>query len=212
MIATPHHVLKESALAAIGQGKHVLAEKPIAVSEREATTLEEAAAQAGICYMAGYSLRFFDGQRWPAGAQDPRCRDRISPHPRTCQNRPTQQTPAKSGEATALARQPSCALAPSSFPVPGAGGPDGTRPVRPKSVPAPRAALAVSLAPAAAGEPSRRSASPFQRTPCCVPDWHGWLTGTSFSPCTSRCEFVRFAPTMWSPSQDLELILSDAST
>jgi hypothetical protein len=94
MIATPHHVLKESALAAIGQGKHVLAEKPIAVSEREATTLEEAAAQAGICYMAGYSLRFFDGQRWPAGAQDPRCRDRISPHPRTCQNRPTQQTPA----------------------------------------------------------------------------------------------------------------------
>ncbi len=63
IIATPHHVLHEIALAAIGAGKHVLAEKPIATNEQEAATIEAAAAQAGICYMAGYSLRFFVAQR-----------------------------------------------------------------------------------------------------------------------------------------------------
>jgi predicted dehydrogenase len=63
MIATPHHVLAEIALAAIRKGKHVLAEKPIAVNEREAARIEKAAARAGICYMAGYSLRFFVAQR-----------------------------------------------------------------------------------------------------------------------------------------------------
>jgi phthalate 4,5-cis-dihydrodiol dehydrogenase len=59
IIATPHHVLHEIALTAIGRGKHVLAEKPIAMNEKEAAKVEAAAAQAGICYMAGYSLRFF---------------------------------------------------------------------------------------------------------------------------------------------------------
>jgi predicted dehydrogenase len=63
MIATPHHVLQEISLAAIGEGKHVLAEKPIAMNEREAARIEEAAAEMGICYMAGYSLRFFVAQR-----------------------------------------------------------------------------------------------------------------------------------------------------
>jgi phthalate 4,5-cis-dihydrodiol dehydrogenase len=63
IIATPHHVLHESALAAIGAGKHVLAEKPIAVNEREAASIEAAAARADICYMSGYSLRFFVAQK-----------------------------------------------------------------------------------------------------------------------------------------------------
>jgi phthalate 4,5-cis-dihydrodiol dehydrogenase len=63
IIATPHHVLHEIALAAIHAGKHVLAEKPIATSEQEAARIEKAAAQAGICYMAGYSLRFFVAQK-----------------------------------------------------------------------------------------------------------------------------------------------------
>ena len=35
-VATPHHVLYESALAAIQAGKHVLAEKPIGMDEKEA--------------------------------------------------------------------------------------------------------------------------------------------------------------------------------
>jgi predicted dehydrogenase len=63
LIATPHHVLHDITMAAIGEGKHVLAEKPCAVSEAEAARIEEAAARAGICYMAGYSLRFFVAQR-----------------------------------------------------------------------------------------------------------------------------------------------------
>jgi len=63
IIATPHHVLCEIALAAIGKGKHVLAEKPVAMNEREAARIEETAAQAGICCMAGYSLRFFIAQK-----------------------------------------------------------------------------------------------------------------------------------------------------
>jgi predicted dehydrogenase len=63
MIATPHHVLHDIALAAIGAGKHVLAEKPIAMNEQEAASIEEAVTQAGICYMAGYSLRFFVAQK-----------------------------------------------------------------------------------------------------------------------------------------------------
>lgn len=63
MIATPHHLLCEIALAAIYAGKHVLAEKPIAVNEQQAATVEKAAAQAGICYMSGYSLRFFVAQK-----------------------------------------------------------------------------------------------------------------------------------------------------
>jgi predicted dehydrogenase len=63
VIATPHHVLHEIALAAIHAGKHVLVEKPIAMNECEAAELEEAVAQAGVCYMSGYSLRFFVAQK-----------------------------------------------------------------------------------------------------------------------------------------------------
>lgn len=58
VIATPHHLLAPVALAAVRAGKHVLAEKPIALNEREAIEVELAAAQAGVCYLAGYSFRF----------------------------------------------------------------------------------------------------------------------------------------------------------
>jgi phthalate 4,5-cis-dihydrodiol dehydrogenase len=63
IIATPHHLLHDIALAAMGRGKHVLAEKPIAMNEREAAGIEAAVARAGICYMPGYSLRFFVAQK-----------------------------------------------------------------------------------------------------------------------------------------------------
>lgn len=58
LIATPHHVLCPAALAAIRAGKHVMAEQPIGLNEREAAELEAAATQAGVCFMAGYSFRF----------------------------------------------------------------------------------------------------------------------------------------------------------
>ena len=58
IIATPHHLLAPIALTAIRAGKHVLAEKPVAVNERSAAEIESAVLQAGVCYMAGYSFRF----------------------------------------------------------------------------------------------------------------------------------------------------------
>lgn len=58
VLATPPHALYETALAAIQAHKHVLAEKPIGIDEKEATALEEAVVRAGVCYMAGYSFRF----------------------------------------------------------------------------------------------------------------------------------------------------------
>ena len=63
LIATPHHVLHEIALEAIGAGKHVFAEKPIATNVRQAARIEETVADRGICFMAGYSLRFFAAHR-----------------------------------------------------------------------------------------------------------------------------------------------------
>ena len=58
LVATSHDALYECALAAIGAGKHVLAEKPIGMDEKEAAQLEEAVARAGVCFMAGYSFRY----------------------------------------------------------------------------------------------------------------------------------------------------------
>jgi predicted dehydrogenase len=58
VVATAHHVLYECALAAIRAGKHVLAEKPIGMDEKEAAQLEEAVARANVCFMAGYSFRY----------------------------------------------------------------------------------------------------------------------------------------------------------
>ena len=58
LVATSHDALYECALAAIAAGKHVLAEKPIGMDEKEAAQLEEAVARAGVCFMAGYSFRY----------------------------------------------------------------------------------------------------------------------------------------------------------
>lgn len=58
-IATPHHLLQPYALQAIAAGKHVLAEKPMALNAAQAIELETAVAQSGITFMAGYSFRYF---------------------------------------------------------------------------------------------------------------------------------------------------------
>lgn len=63
VIATPHHLLAEIALAALQAGKHVLAEKPLAVNDQEAQKIEELLRTCNRCYMAGYSLRFFAAQQ-----------------------------------------------------------------------------------------------------------------------------------------------------
>jgi len=57
MIATSHDLLYETALAALRAGKHVLAEKPIGMDEKEAAQLEAAVQETGLSFMAGYSFR-----------------------------------------------------------------------------------------------------------------------------------------------------------
>jgi predicted dehydrogenase len=63
LVATPHHVLHQIALQAIASGKHVMAEKPIAMNERQAVRIEQAVSDADVCFMSGYSLRFFAAHR-----------------------------------------------------------------------------------------------------------------------------------------------------
>lgn len=58
IIATSHDVLYETALAALRAGKHVLAEKPIGIDEKEAAQLEAAVLETAGCFMAGYSFRY----------------------------------------------------------------------------------------------------------------------------------------------------------
>ncbi len=58
IIATSHDALYEAALAALRAGKHVLAEKPIGMDEKEAAQLEAAVGESGACFMAGYSFRY----------------------------------------------------------------------------------------------------------------------------------------------------------
>jgi predicted dehydrogenase len=62
LIATPHDELANSSLAAIRAGKHVMVEKPMAMSAAEAREVEGAASKAGVACMVGYSLRFSTGK------------------------------------------------------------------------------------------------------------------------------------------------------
>jgi predicted dehydrogenase len=63
IVATSHDALAAASLKAIRAGKHVLAEKPIGVSEAEAVEIEATIARTQIIYMAGYSFRFFPAMR-----------------------------------------------------------------------------------------------------------------------------------------------------
>ena len=62
IVATPHHLLAPIALTGLHAGKHVLAEKPIALNAHEASEIERQAEKAGVCYMAGYSFRYAAGK------------------------------------------------------------------------------------------------------------------------------------------------------
>ena len=60
MVATPHHWLQPYATMAVNAGKHVLAEKPVALNAQQGRDLEAAVAQQGVTFMSGYSFRYFD--------------------------------------------------------------------------------------------------------------------------------------------------------
>lgn len=59
-LCVPNHLHAEYALAALEAGKHVLCEKPIALSVNDATTIVELAQAKGLTFMVGHTVRY-----WP---------------------------------------------------------------------------------------------------------------------------------------------------
>jgi 1,5-anhydro-D-fructose reductase (1,5-anhydro-D-mannitol-forming) len=57
-VATPNALHLPAVLAAAAAGKHVLCEKPLALSEAEATRMLDACAKAGVMLRLGLHLRF----------------------------------------------------------------------------------------------------------------------------------------------------------
>ena len=62
VVATPPHLHQAATLAAIANGKHVLCEKPLAMSAAEAVTMRDAARQAGVLGLIDHELRFNPGR------------------------------------------------------------------------------------------------------------------------------------------------------
>lgn len=58
VIATPPHLHRDIALAALGAGAHVLCEKPVAMTHAEARAMVDAATRAGRVAMTGFNWRF----------------------------------------------------------------------------------------------------------------------------------------------------------
>ena len=58
LICLPHHLHRPAAVAAAQSGKHVLTEKPMAMSLQEADEMIAAAQANGVCLMVGQVLRF----------------------------------------------------------------------------------------------------------------------------------------------------------
>jgi predicted dehydrogenase len=64
IIATPNFLHGPIALAAIAAGKHVLCEKPIAMSFVEAKQMADAADRAGVRHMTAFTYRFVPAMRY----------------------------------------------------------------------------------------------------------------------------------------------------
>ena len=63
VIATPIHTHAELAMRALSAGKHVLVEKPLALSSEDAQTLVEAAADRHLVLMVGHTARYAPAAR-----------------------------------------------------------------------------------------------------------------------------------------------------
>ncbi len=64
IIATPNHTHLPVALAALQHGKHVLCEKPLALSVSDARLMADAAARAGVRHMTAFTYRFVPAMRY----------------------------------------------------------------------------------------------------------------------------------------------------
>ena len=58
VVAMPHHMLAEAAVAAANAGCNVFVEKPAGVNQGEAVGIRDAAERAGVKVMVGYAWRF----------------------------------------------------------------------------------------------------------------------------------------------------------
>jgi predicted dehydrogenase len=59
-LCVPNHLHAEYVLAALEAGKHVLCEKPIALTVKDATAMVELARAKGLAFMVGHTVRY-----WP---------------------------------------------------------------------------------------------------------------------------------------------------
>src|SRR5262245_50178920 len=66
IVATPNFTHAPIALAAIAQGKHVMCEKPLAMSAAEAKSMADAADRAGVRHMTAFTYRFVPAMRYLA--------------------------------------------------------------------------------------------------------------------------------------------------
>ena len=66
IIATPNAFHPPIAHAAIGQGKHVLCEKPLALNDTDAKAMAVAADKAGVRHMTAFTYRFVPSMRYLA--------------------------------------------------------------------------------------------------------------------------------------------------
>ncbi len=57
-VCTPNHLHLPVALAAIAAGKHVICDKPLATTAREARQMRDAAEEAGVVHAVTYNYRF----------------------------------------------------------------------------------------------------------------------------------------------------------
>lgn len=64
VIATPNVVHRELVLAAAQAGKHILCEKPLAMSYGEAEAMTAAATRAGVVHMTAFTYRFVPAMRY----------------------------------------------------------------------------------------------------------------------------------------------------
>jgi predicted dehydrogenase len=64
IIATPNIAHKPIALAAIASGKHVLCEKPLALTAADAKEMAAAADKAGVRHMTAFTYRFVPAMRY----------------------------------------------------------------------------------------------------------------------------------------------------
>jgi len=64
IVATPNVTHASIALAAIGSGKHVLCEKPLAMDAPQALSMAEAAKAAGVRHMTAFTYRFVPAMRY----------------------------------------------------------------------------------------------------------------------------------------------------